>query len=153
MAPPRLFDLNIERILESWDNAHAVRELISNALDEQVLTGTSEIIIRKDKAGTWTIRDSGRGLRYEHFTQNENPEKLKNIGRVIGKFGVGLKDALATLERNGVGVEIESAHGVITLTQTGKHGFGDVITLHAALSPPRDLKFVGTAIRLRGLPA
>ena len=40
-------------------------------------------------------------LRYEHFTQNENPEKLKAVGRVISKFGVGLKDAMATIDRSG----------------------------------------------------
>jgi hypothetical protein len=152
MDETRLFDLNIEKILEAWDNTHAVRELISNALDEQVLTGTSDISIRKEGNETWTIQDSGRGLRYEHFTQNENPEKLKNIGRVIGKFGIGLKDALATLDRNGVSVEMESGYGIITLAQRGKHGFGDVVTLHAAVAPARDREFVGTAIRLRGLP-
>ena len=152
MDEARLFDLNIEKILEAWENKHAVRELISNALDEQVLTGTGEITINREAGGVWAIRDSGRGLRYEHFTQNENPEKLKNIGRVIGKFGVGLKDALATLDRNGVSVEIESAHGIITLAQRGKHGFGDVVTLHAAVAPARDRKFVGTSIRLKGLP-
>ena len=75
----RLFDLNIEKILEAWDNTHSVRELISNALDEQVLTGTPDIIIEKAGDGTWIIRDFGRGLRYEHFTQNENPEKLKKL--------------------------------------------------------------------------
>jgi hypothetical protein len=149
----RLFDLNIEKILEAWDNTHAVRELISNALDEQEMTRTADITIRKEARGTWSIRDFGRGLRYEHFTQNENPEKLKleNVGRVIGKFGVGLKDAFATLDRNDVSVEIESAYGIITLVQHGKHGFGDVVTLHAAVAPARDPEFVGTAIRLEGL--
>jgi hypothetical protein len=132
----RLFDLNIEKILEAWDNAHAVRELISNALDEQVLTGTPEVNIHKEPQGSWVIRDFGRGLRYEHFTQNENPEKLHAVGKVIGKFGVGLKDAMATLDRNGIAVEIESAFGVITLTQRSKHDFGDVVTLHAAVAPP-----------------
>jgi hypothetical protein len=109
MDQVRLFDLNIEKILEAWDNTHAVRELISNALDEQILTKTADIKIYKPTNDTWAIRDFGRGLRYEHFTQNENPEKLASVGRVIGKFGVGLKDALATLDRNGVEVEIESA--------------------------------------------
>jgi hypothetical protein len=149
---PRLFDLNIEKILEAWDNTHAVRELISNALDEQVLTRTADITICKEANNIWTIRDFGRGLRYEHFTQNENPEKLNKVGQVIGKFGVGLKDALATLDRNGIRVEIESAHGIITLAQCSKHGFGDVVTLHAAVSTARDRNFVGTAIRLIGLP-
>lgn len=148
---PRLFDLNIKKILEAWDNAHAVRELIANALDEQVLSGTAEPTIVRDESGVWTIRDYGRGLRYEHFTQNENPEKLEAVGRVIGKFGVGLKDAMATLNRNGVGVEIASAHGVITLAETAKHGFGDVVTLHAAVSAARDPAMAGTEIRLPGL--
>ena len=30
------FDLNIEKILENWENYHAIREIIANALDEQV---------------------------------------------------------------------------------------------------------------------
>lgn len=152
MDEPRLFDLNIEKILEAWGTTHAVRELISNALDEQVLSKTRDVEIRKMGGDTWIIRDFGRGLRYEHFTQNENPEKLKHVGRVIGKFGVGLKDALATLDRNHIQVEIESAHGIITLAQQGKHGFGDVVTLHAAVAPARDRKFIGTKIRLKGLP-
>jgi hypothetical protein len=152
MDQVRLFDLNIEKILEAWDSCHAVRELIANALDEQVLTNSREPEIHKGIQGSWIIRDFGRGLRYEHFTQNENPEKLKAVGKVIGKFGVGLKDAMATLDRNGVRVEIESKYGLITLTQQSKHGFGDVVTLHAAVAAPRDSEFIGTAIALAGLP-
>ena len=38
----REFDLNIERVLENWTVAHALREVIGNALDEQALTGTRE---------------------------------------------------------------------------------------------------------------
>lgn len=151
MAEQRLFDLNIEKILEAWEDAHAVRELIANALDEQVLTGTAEVEINKDVSGAWLVRDYGRGLRYEHFTQNESKEKHANQGRVIGKFGVGLKDALATLHRSGVRVEIESAHGAITLAETAKHGFADVVTLHAAVGAPRDAGFVGTRIAMHGL--
>jgi hypothetical protein len=150
MAETRLFDLNIEKILEAWDTCHAVRELIANALDEQILSSTQDVSITKSDR-VWVIRDWGRGLRYEHFTQNESVEKLKNVGKVIGKFGVGLKDALATLDRNHVAVEIESRHGIITLAQQAKHGFQDVVTLHAAVTPPRDPEFVGTAIRLTGI--
>jgi hypothetical protein len=89
--------LNIEKILEGWETKHAIRELIANALDEQVLSGTQPIEIDRDPSGNWHIRDFGRGLRYEDLTQNENLEKLNNAGKVVGKFGVGLKDALATL--------------------------------------------------------
>lgn len=148
----RLFDLNIEKILEAWTNAHAVRELIANALDEQVLTTTADVDIYKRSDGAWVIEDFGRGLRYEHFTQNENPEKLEQVGKVIGKFGVGLKDALATLYRNGVRVEIESAHGSITLVETSKHGFDDIVTLHASVSVAVAADRVGTKVVLVGLP-
>lgn len=151
MSEPRLFDLNIEKILEAWTNAHAVRELIANALDEQILSGSSEVDIFKRTDGVWVIQDFGRGLRYEHFTQNESAEKLDNIGRVIGKFGVGLKDALATLHRNGVSVEIDSPHGSISIMEKAKHGFEDVITLHAAVSAPFRADATGTKIVLLGL--
>ena len=45
------FDLNIEKILENWENYHAIREIIANALDEQVLTNTRDIEIRQAKDG------------------------------------------------------------------------------------------------------
>lgn len=86
----REFDLNIERVLENWTVAHALREVIANALDEQALTCTAEPEIFEDAAGHWHIRDWGRGLRHEHLTLNENRQKLQNPDKVVGKFGVGL---------------------------------------------------------------
>lgn len=151
MMEVRLFDLNIEKILEAWESAHAVRELIANAIDEQQLSGTAEIEVFQEDDGSWIIRDYGRGLRYEHFTQNENVEKLQNSGKVIGKFGVGLKDAMATLHRNAVQVDIRSAHGEITLAQVAKRDFADVVTLHAAVQPASDPTMAGTMIVLREL--
>jgi len=128
------FDLNIEKILENWDTKHAVREIIANALDEQKLTNSKEISIFKEStSGTWIIKDFGRGLKYEHFTQKENDEKLSNNG-IIGKFGIGLKDALATFERKGISVKILSKYGDITLGKSQKNGFDDLITLHAYIS-------------------
>ena len=149
----RYFDLNIEKILESWETRHAVRELIANALDEEALTETAEVQVSCDSAGSYHIRDFGRGVQYEHLTQNENNEKLANANRVIGKFGVGLKDALATLNRRGVGLTISSRHGEIELAAAPKHGFEDVITLHATVSPPVNPSFLGTDITLRGMQA
>ncbi len=147
----RRFDLNIEKILEGWETCHAVREVIANALDEQVLTNSKDVEISKDRNSVWHIRDFGRGLRYEHLTQNENQEKLKNPSRVIGKFGVGLKDALATLNRRNINVLIRSKHGDITLGQTPKHGFPDVVTLHAIVNAPCDPAYVGTDVALDGV--
>lgn len=42
------FDLNIEKILEDWEVHHAIREVIANAIDEQLLTKTKDIEIFKD---------------------------------------------------------------------------------------------------------
>lgn len=144
------FDLNIEKILEDWEVYHAIREVIANAMDERVLTQAKDIEIFKDPESKWHIRDYGSGLKYEHLTQKENNEKLKNPD-VIGKFGIGLKDALATFDRNGVKVFIKSKYGDITLAKSEKHGFEDIITLHAYISLPSDSTFIGTEFILDGV--
>ena len=147
----REFDLNVESVLENWTVAHAIRELIANALDEAALTGTPEPEIAKDPSGHWHIRDFGRGLRYEHLTQNENTEKLANPDKVVGKFGVGLKDALATFDRHDVDVRIRSRFGDISTAKQHKHGFDDITTLHAVIGDPSDPGLVGTDVQLDGV--
>lgn len=134
------FDLNIDRMLENWDAFHAIREIIANALDEQILTGTREITISRNGDGQWCIRDFGRGLRHEHFTMNESQEKLDHPG-LIGKFGVGLKDALATFDRLGIETHIRSKFCDVSFDRAEKHDFSDVITLHACISDPKACRF------------
>lgn len=146
--PTRAFDLNIEEVLENWEVEHALREIISNALDEQLISQTAEIAITKDDQGDWHIRDYGRGLQIEHFTLNENKEKLNAPSGVIGKFGVGLKDALATFNRRGIEVLICSQFGTYRLKQEAKYGFDDIITLHVEFDDsPVDIQ--GTEFVLR----
>lgn len=144
------FDLNIEKVLENWEVYHAVREVIANALDEQALTNTSEIEIFKEK-NRWHIRDFGRGINYEHLTQNECDEKSKNPDKVIGKFGVGLKDAFATFDRKNINVLIKSKFSDITLGKSSKTDFEDITTLHALVSDPSDSKMQGTDFILEGM--
>ena len=145
----REFDLNIEKVLENWTVAHALREVIANALDEQVLTNTADIKISKDEKGCWHFRDFGRGLKHIHLTQNENAEKL-NHPNLIGKFGVGLKDALATFDRHEIAVAIDSRYGHITIGKSAKHGFTDIVTLHAYITPSQHSDFIGTEFVIRG---
>lgn len=146
------FDLNVERVLEHWTVSHALRELIANALDEAALTGTAEPVIEKDaNESTWHVHDFGRGLRYEHLTQKEDREKLRHADLVVGKFGVGLKDALATLDRRGARVAIRSRHADMTLARQAKHGFEDLKTLHVLVSPSSDPSMVGSDIALDGI--
>jgi hypothetical protein len=145
------FDLNIERVLEDWGVDNALREIIANALDERALTKTKDVEIAKDRQGRWHIRDYGRGLKYEHLTQNENQEKQAHADRVIGKFGVGLKDALATFDRQKIAVFIKSCYGDITTAQFPKHGFEDITTLHGVISDPSDSGMVGTDFSFTGV--
>ncbi len=147
----RKFDLNIQEVLEDWEIAHALREIIANAIDEQQLTKTNDIQIFKDGESICHIRDFGRGLRYEHLTQNENPEKLAHPNLVIGKFGMGLKDALATFDRKHVGVLIKSKYGDITIEKATKHDFENVVTLHALIQVPSEPAIVGTEFFLKNV--
>jgi hypothetical protein len=143
------FDLNVIRVLEHWSTASALRELIANALDEAVLSKTaSPDIIYEPASQTVRIRDYGRGLRHEHLTQNESSEKLSHPKTVIGKFGVGLKDALAVFDRLGISVSIFSRHENMLLVRYPKHGFPDITTLHVLVEPPSKPKFEGTEIIL-----
>ncbi|KKN21253.1 hypothetical protein LCGC14_0927250 [marine sediment metagenome] len=137
------FDLNIENILEDWEIYHGIRELISNALDEQILTNTNKIKIFLDEESQWHIRDYGRGIMINHFTQNENDEKLDNPN-TIGKFGIGLKDALATFDRNKIRVILRSKYGDFTAKKYEKKGFPGIKTLHAEKNPPTKPKMIGT---------
>lgn len=145
----RLFDLNIEEMLEAWEVSHAIREVISNALDEQFLSRTRAIEIAK-VGGSWRVRDFGRGLQIEHFTLNENEEKLGAGPGVIGKFGVGLKDALATFHRRGVEVTIRSQWGTFVTVESEKHAFEGINTLHISYDDST-LDMAGTEFVLEGV--
>lgn len=123
-ADSQYFDLNIEEVLEHWPVEYAIREIIANAIDEAVITGTEDPTITNDSHGSgWHISDQGRGLRYEHLTQKEDAEKRRHR-EVIGQFGMGLKDALAVFDRRNVRVEILSPHGDITTVIRPKGGSG-----------------------------
>lgn len=146
------FDLNMEEdLLEAWDISDGIREILANALDEQALTDTDPVDIFEDGNGQWHIRDYGRGLRYQHLTQGEDEEKLANPDTVIGKFGVGLKDALAVLYRHGVEVTIHSPHNTFEVEEAPKAEFEDVETLHAVVLPPEDPDIEGTEVVLEGV--
>ena len=149
-SKPALFDLNVEKILDHWGVPEAVREVIANALDEQALSRSAEPEIVKRRDG-WHVTDFGRGLHYQHLTQNENPEKRRRPDLVVGKFGVGLKDALATFYRRGLQVQIRSPQADITLQRAAKSNFADVKTLHAVIGRPSQPQRQGTDFILRGL--
>src|SRR5208337_1465627 len=102
------------------------------------------------KGDSWIIRDFGRGIKHSHLTQNENQQKLSSWG-VIGKFGIGLKDALATFNRKGTVVTAKSKHCRISIEKSPKQGFPDITTLHAISEDPIEVSFVGTEFELKGV--
>src|SRR5207245_4950810 len=93
----------------------------------------------------------GRGPHYQRLSQTESPEQRRKAGLVVGQFGVGLKDALATFYRRGIEVKIRTPQADITLQRAAKSNFADVKTLHAAVSAPSEPKRKGTDFALRGL--
>lgn len=139
-----------EELLEAWDASDGIRELIANALDESALSDTGEPDIFEDDEGKWHIRDYGRGLTHQDLTQGEDEEKLNNPDKVIGKFGVGLKDALAVLYRQDVDVTIHSPYISFTVEQAAKAGFDDVETLHAVIRRTEYPDLDGTEVILDG---
>jgi hypothetical protein len=144
------FDLNIEEILENWESEHAVREIIANAIDEQKITNCNELEIFKDSSGSWHIRDFGRGIKYEHFTQKENEEKLNTEG-LIGKFGIGLKDALATFNRKRIECRIISKYGLFAIGKSSKADFNEIETLHVYIEENENNNFIGSEFILNNI--
>ena len=146
------FDLNIRpEFLEAWQVRHAVRELLANAFDEHALCGIEEPPELVRSEGGWLLRDRGRGIQAEHLAQGESQEKLNDL-RVIGKFGVGLKDALATLHRHGVQTRIVTPVLEVTVAERAKPGVTGLETLHAVLREGPTGVVGGTEVHLRGVP-
>ena len=95
-------DLNIgQAYLSEWTEGMAIRELIANAMDE---TTNGNIDIKEAPEGVWKITNIGNEIKPENFVIKEGG-KSKKKGK-IGKFGIGLKDAIGVLMIRGTGVRI-----------------------------------------------
>lgn len=147
----KYFDLNIDKILEHWEPFHAIRELIANASDETILTNCKKdfVLTASNDNTCLTIRDYGRGLKPLYLMQNESSEKLAHSG-VVGKFGIGLKDAFATFDRHNIKIKIISKHGIISIVKKNKNNFDKIQSLHAKIESSHP-DFVGTQIEISGL--
>src|SRR5579864_6823979 len=124
-------DLNIDKILEAWSPQEAIRELISNALDETLISEAKEDVKIYKEGENYIIQDYGRGIREEHFIINENREKLENP-KCIGKFGFGLKDSIGVLIRNKIKIKIETSHITAVFKRKKKHTT-DHLAIHAII--------------------
>ena len=106
--PIMTLDLNMgTECLENWQNEHAIRELIANALDEHVCSKVKQSIDINyhQKQKTIEIIDYGKGITEDNFIHQTNQIK-KNNSKYIGYFGIGLKDSLGVLCKNNVDITI-----------------------------------------------
>ena len=129
------YDLNIKDILEEWKISDAIREIIANAIDEQKLQNSKEILIYK-KENQWSIRDYGRGISTANFSLTENKEKIDKEG-MIGKFGIGLKDAIAVLFKNNIKFKIKTPEFIAFPKLEPKEGFGNE-TIHMIIDDSKE---------------
>lgn len=145
-AQRKPFDLNIASINSNWTIAHAIREIIANAIDETITSNCSkdmEITYDNTKKMA-TIQDYGRGIKPINFVLAQNPEKLTSH-KTIGKFGVGLKDAISVLINKGLTIGIFSKHASFGFGMMPKHGFDGIQTLHGIWEEAKQ-SIVGTLV-------
>lgn len=140
-----IIDLNIgENYLDDWDVYCAIREIIANALDEQK-DGKIEVV--KTNEDEYVIRDFGSGLKLENFIMSGKNKATKNDA--IGKFGVGLKDALGVLKNNNIEVEIRTAKYTFDFHMKEKSVTTKIKTLHAYVYENNEKDFKGTEFTLK----
>lgn len=138
-------DLNIgKNYLNDWNVHYAIREIIANALDE----GKNEIPELIEKAEEeYIIRDFSSGLKIENFIMMGSDKA--NNKNVIGKFGVGLKDALGVLNNNGIRVKIITNKYIFKPNMQQKSRIMRIKTLHVQVYRNSEQSFRGTMFILR----
>jgi len=127
---PKYFDLNIGNVLEHLEIEDSLKEIISNGLDEHILTESKrDIRIYKNDNNNWCIRDYGRGIKSSNFKFDINNDKQDNHD-IIGMYGYGLKDAIGNLFHRKIIFKIYTKSYIITPIMRPKEDFPDEETLH-----------------------
>eukprot|EP00656_Telonema_subtile_P038769 TRINITY_DN43953_c0_g1_i1.p1 TRINITY_DN43953_c0_g1~~TRINITY_DN43953_c0_g1_i1.p1 ORF type:complete len:586 (+),score=49.60 TRINITY_DN43953_c0_g1_i1:95-1852(+) len=90
----------------------ALSELLTNAFDANAASGCSDLPELKQSKSTIEIADAGTGLSRGSFVIGRNTqESVQPTVERFGRFGLGLKDAVAVLIRSGYHVLIHSQAG------------------------------------------
>jgi hypothetical protein len=120
-----------------WPLSHAIRELLVNCLDEDPESDPSTIVRKEDNRWILTnskTRTGNPGLRRESFVYATDGSKIEDR-ELSGKFGYGLKDAIAILLECGIEYVGKSSHGSYKAMLSSKRegdidiGFNKDITL------------------------
>ncbi len=113
------YDLNVNDTMgDQWDVSDAIRELMSNAIDESIITSTKQPLYEL-KNNILKIRDWGRGIKPKHFINDKNSEK-EQLENTIGIFGVGLKDSLNVLFNKGCKTSIFTKDSIFEVERNFK---------------------------------
>lgn len=135
MSKKQSEDINLNigpKVLSHLGIPDALKEIISNGIDEHIDKQITKDIKVLKKGKKWIIRDFGNGLTKKAFVYNINKEGENQIGL----FGYGLKDALGILNSNDVKVEIVTQK--YRFTPKMKEIVGDdgpITTLHVNITP------------------
>jgi hypothetical protein len=126
LTSPEIIDLSITK----WYCKHAsvedaICELLMNALDAD-----PNATFSSSGQGTLSVCDGGRGLELGHFVMGHDEEEVQ---REHGRFGIGLKDAIAVLFRKSSGLRIQSPGWEFTFTE--KVGQLGKPTIHVVKKP------------------
>lgn len=141
--------------------ADAVAELVTNAFDANAALGLDcDPLLEGSGAGTAIeIRDVGRGLDKSSFAIGRHGEgAADNTQKRFGRFGLGLKDAIAVLVRFGFQITIHSQ--VSDFEFFVRSGGLAVSTIWARVLPPTEqqgtafiLRHVGGSVHLADCPS
>jgi hypothetical protein len=125
-------DLNIEKVLEDWSVVDALREFVSNALDEHTICKINTLPKIELDENVLSITDNGRGIKLGDFVIKANDEK--KLDTTIGQYGYGLKDAIAYLESNKHTVTIDTKGYLFRFSIDDKHGTKGIKSYHCFYS-------------------
>jgi hypothetical protein len=138
-----------------------VAELVTNAFDANAALGLDcDPLLEGSGAGTVIeIRDVGRGLDKSSFAIGRHGEgAADNTQKRFGRFGLGLKDAIAVLVRFGFQITIHSQ--VSDFEFFVRSGGLAVSTIWARVLPPTEqqgtafiLRHVGGSVHLADCPS
>jgi hypothetical protein len=145
----KLIDLNIgTNILEHLTIVDALKELISNAIDEHYMNKINKQIEIFKQDNNWIIKDYGLGIKKKHFTFNINKAKSSD-NETIGMFGFGLKDAIAILKNKGIDMIIKTKNFIFIPEYYTKDE--DDTTIHIEVTKNTEEFDCGTEIILVGV--
>lgn len=149
-SPDAFVDLNFTRNHARDTTVEAALcELVANGFDANASAGVkAPPDVALDGSATVFIRDVGAGIARKSFVVGRGTEAVAH--NTLGQFGLGLKDAIATLMRNGARVTIESALGSAIFDE--RMGSNGVVTIHMNFDTSSRLG-KGTVVTVSRLPS